>query len=85
MALRQDRICDVFGGARAAKPYCVTIQRMNDEPALIPDVAAKSIAFLFGTEVVFTRELDLSRRGLDRLKRFVMRGTEKPNKNAAGT
>lgn len=69
MAIKQQRVCDVFPGNREACEYRITITCPRDETALLPDATERTV-------MVETR--DLSQKALDRLRKFILRGLAAP-------
>lgn len=67
MAVRNVRVCDVFGATKEVKGYAVELKVYESGQA---------------GETLLEKEVDLSPRGLKRLKKFIERGTTAPDKRS---
>ena len=71
MTLKQVRECDVFGTVRDVEKYYITIAKSADDTGKVVDAMFE--------------EVDLSPRGLARLKKFINRGLLPPTATGGST
>jgi hypothetical protein len=63
--MAQAKVCDIYGGTKGVQSYQVRIETWDDDPKHAP-------------QEILKRTIDLGPRALERLKKFVERGTAKP-------